>query len=68
MSKSIIVTGAGGGIGEAIARAAGSSGYRVGVLDVNKDNAERVAGSIPNAIALHASTTDPDQVQDALDA
>ena len=67
MSKSIIVTGAGGGIGEAIARAAGSSGYRVGVLDVNSDNAERVAASIPNAIALHASTADPIQVQAALD-
>ena len=36
MSKSIIVTGAGGGIGESIARQASSTGYKVGVLDVNK--------------------------------
>ena len=67
MSKSIIVTGAGGGIGESIARKASSTGYKVGVLDVNKDAAEHVANSLPNAIALHASTSDPDQVQQALD-
>ena len=67
MSKSIIVTGAGGGIGESIARKASSTGYKVGVLDVNKDAAEHVANSLPNAIALHASTADPDQVEQALD-
>ena len=67
MSKSIIVTGAGGGIGESIARQASSSGYKVGVLDVNKDAAEHVASSLPNAIALNASTADPDQVEQALD-
>ena len=39
MSKSIIVTGSGGGIGEAIARSAGSAGYRVGVLDIDRDKA-----------------------------
>ena len=67
MSKSIIVTGAGSGIGESIARKAGDAGYKVGVLDVNTDAAEQVASSLPNGVALHASTTDPDQVEQALD-
>ena len=43
MSKSIIVTGAGSGIGESIARKAGDAGYKVGVLDVNTDAAEPVS-------------------------
>ena len=66
MSKSIIVTGSGGGIGEAVARSAGSAGYRVGVLDIDRDKAEQVATSLPNAIALHASTADPDQIENAI--
>ncbi len=67
MSESIIVTGAGKGIGESIARRAGDAGYRVGVLDIDNDMAERVASSLPNGIALHASTTDRDQIEKALD-
>ncbi|MBF81862.1 MAG: 3-oxoacyl-ACP reductase, partial [Actinobacteria bacterium] len=67
MNKSIIVTGAGGGIGESIARQASNAGYKVGVLDINNDAAEHVASSLPNAIALHASTSDPKQVEDALE-
>ncbi len=39
MSESIIVTGAGKGIGESIARRAGDAGYRVGVLDIDNDMA-----------------------------
>jgi NAD(P)-dependent dehydrogenase (short-subunit alcohol dehydrogenase family) len=67
MSKSIIVTGAGGGIGEAVARLASDSGYRVGVLDIDGEKAEAVASSLPNAVALQASTTDSAQIEKALD-
>ncbi len=41
-----LVTGAGGGIGEAIARALGAGGACVAVNDVQADRCERVAGEI----------------------
>ncbi|MET4579409.1 SDR family oxidoreductase [Ottowia thiooxydans] len=44
--KSIIVTGAGGGIGEGIARRLAEEGARVIVNDVNPDSGEQVANSI----------------------
>ena len=45
-TKTAIVTGAGRGIGEAIARAAASAGYVVGVLDRDIRGAATVAESI----------------------
>lgn len=57
-----IVTGAGRGIGAAIARRAALKGWPVGVLDVDADNAAAVADEIRSAggsaIALAASTAD----------
>jgi NAD(P)-dependent dehydrogenase (short-subunit alcohol dehydrogenase family) len=41
-----IVTGAGQGLGEAIARTLAAAGARVAVNDINPDRAERVAGEI----------------------
>lgn len=67
MAKSMIVTGAGGGIGEAVARSAAAAGYRVGVLDIDGAGAVRVAESLPDAIALEAAIDDPDQIEAALD-
>jgi len=63
----MIVTGAGGGIGEAVARSAAAAGYRVGVLDIDGAGAVRVAESLPDAIALEAAIDDPDQIEAALD-
>lgn len=63
----MIVTGAGGGIGEAVARSAAAAGYRVGVLDIDGPGAVRVAESLPDAIALEAAIDDPDQIEAALD-
>ncbi len=63
----MIVTGAGRGIGAEIARQAAGDGYRVGVLDIDTDAAERVAGELPEAVALEASTTDSDVVEAVLD-
>lgn len=68
VTKSMIVTGAGHGIGAEIARQAGAAGYRVGVLDVNGAAAEETAQSLPDAVALTASTTDSAAVEAALDA
>lgn len=64
--SSALVTGAGQGIGAAIARALSAAGYRVGVLDVVDDAAQAVAAEIPDGIALTADVSDPLSVADAL--
>lgn len=66
--SSAIVTGAGQGIGASIAAALVEAGYRVGVLDVDAKAAARVATRLDNAVALHASVTDPASIGAALDA
>ena len=43
---SAIVTGGGSGLGEAVARELARLGAKVAVLDVNADNAHRVAAEI----------------------
>jgi 3-oxoacyl-[acyl-carrier protein] reductase len=48
-NKSIIVTGAGGGIGEGIAKRLAEEGARVIVADINKAAANHVASSIQSA-------------------
>jgi NAD(P)-dependent dehydrogenase (short-subunit alcohol dehydrogenase family) len=65
--KSMIVTGAGAGIGRAIAERAAAAGYRVGVLDVQAAPARAAAAALPNAVALRASVADEAQVEAALD-
>lgn len=67
MTNSIIVTGAGGGIGESIARHAGAAGWRVGVLDVDGDAAAAVAADLADGVALQAAVNDPEAVDAALD-
>lgn len=66
--KSWIVTGAGGGIGRAIAERAARAGHRVGALDANAETARATAAALPHAVALVASVTDEAQIEAALDA
>jgi len=61
MTRQLVVTGAARGIGEAIARAAATDGYRVGLIDVDPLVCE-VASSIPDAVAGVTSSADPDGV------
>ena len=69
MSPTVVVTGAGGGVGAEIARSAAARGWVVGVLDRDGDAAERVAASLgANGVALAADTTDEAAVGRALDA
>ena len=65
--KVAIVTGAGGGFGEGIAKLFAQEGARVGVLDLRGDAAGRVAAEIgANAVALTADVTSREQMEKAV--
>jgi NAD(P)-dependent dehydrogenase (short-subunit alcohol dehydrogenase family) len=52
-----LVTGGGAGLGEATARALAAAGAKVGVLDINADNAKRVASEI-GGVAVKCDVSD----------
>lgn len=61
-----VVTGGSSGIGEATARRLARDGYRIAILDVNKDAAGSVAASIgDSARAYHCDVSEPDAVDAA---
>jgi len=60
--KVAIVTGAGQGLGEAIARRLAAEGCKVVVADLVGENAERVAASLPAAMAFTVDVTNEEQV------
>jgi len=60
--KVAIVTGAGGGIGEATARLMGREGASVVVADINRTEAERVAGELRSAVAAEVDVSDEPSV------
>ena len=64
--QAALVTGGGSGLGEATARELARLGAKVAVLDVNIDNARRVAEDI-GGIALQCDVTSADSVQAAIE-
>jgi 3-oxoacyl-[acyl-carrier protein] reductase len=67
-SKIAIVTGAGGGFGEGIAKRFAKEGAKIAVVDIRRDAAERVAGEIGQAaIALTADVSVAADVQRVVD-
>lgn len=69
MTRAVVVSGAGNGLGASIAHAAAGDGWTVGVLDRDVVAAERVAGAIgASALPLRADITDEAAVDAALDA
>lgn len=66
--RSVIVTGAGQGLGHAIAAAASDEGWTVGVLDRAAAAATAVASTLPGAVPLVADVTDVESIESALDA
>lgn len=66
--STLLVTGAGAGLGAGIATSAAGAGWQVGVLDRDADAAERCAATIGRgAVALPADTTDLGSLERALD-
>lgn len=65
--KSALVTGGGSGLGEATARELARLGAKVAVLDINMDNAQRVAADI-DGIAVPCDVISPESVQAAIEA
>ena len=71
--KSALVTGGGSGLGEATARELARLGAKVAVLDVNLDNAQRVAADIGAqygngfAVAIHCDVTSTESMQTAIE-
>ncbi|MGQ3001494.1 MAG: SDR family NAD(P)-dependent oxidoreductase [Hydrogenophaga sp.] len=61
-----LVTGGGSGLGEATARELARLGAKVAVLDVNLDNAKRVAADI-GGVALLCDITNTENLQAAID-
>jgi len=64
--QAAIVTGGGSGLGEATARELARLGAQVAVLDVNMDNAQRVAKDI-QGVAIHCDVTNPESMQAAIE-
>lgn len=68
MAKKVaIVTGAGQGIGQAIATRLSKDGFAIGCVDLNLENAQKTADSLADAIAVKADVSDRDQVFKAVD-
>jgi 3-oxoacyl-[acyl-carrier protein] reductase len=67
--KTALVTGAGSGFGEGIARTFAREGARVAIVDINLDGAKRVAASIgASAIPVEADLTSAAQTEAAVKA
>lgn len=66
-NKLALITGASGGIGAAIARAAGIQGYQVVLLDVQEQSVQKTAATIPGAQAFVCDITNAQSVERILD-
>ena len=64
--QAALVTGGGSGLGEATARELARLGAKVAVLDLNLDNARRVAGEI-GGVAIQCDVSSPESMQAAID-
>ena len=69
MSKIAAVTGAGQGIGFAIAKRLYNDGFKVAIIDYNEETAQKAAKELgENSFAVKADVSDREQVISALNA
>ena len=68
MARSVIVTGAGGGLGAAIARVFSENGWSVVLIDRDPDAVARETAALPGAIGLAADISDEAAVDRAVAA
>ncbi|WP_320065666.1 SDR family NAD(P)-dependent oxidoreductase [Micromonospora sp. RTGN7] len=61
--KVVFVTGGASGLGEATVRRFAAEGARVVIADINAHGAQRVAGELPDALALTVDTGDAASVE-----
>ncbi len=70
--KTIVITGAAGGFGQAFSRRFGKQGARIGLLDLNRESlntcADQLEGEGIESIAQPCDVTDYDQCRDAMNA
>ena len=67
MKKNLLITGAAGGIGSAIASEASKQGYKVGLIDSDEEKLVEVQSNIPNSISLPTNITDEKSVLNSLE-
>jgi NAD(P)-dependent dehydrogenase (short-subunit alcohol dehydrogenase family) len=65
-SRTLVCTGGGSGIGEAVARRYARDGGNVAILDVNHEAAQRVAATLPTARAFGVDVSSEDSVNEAV--
>ena len=65
--KLALVTGAGAGLGAAIARRLAADGYRLALVDRDRAGIERLAQELPGALACVADVTDEQGIEAMLD-
>jgi 3-oxoacyl-[acyl-carrier protein] reductase len=65
MSRTVVISGGGTGIGLATARTFARSGDQVVIIGRRADVLDKAAADIPGAVACPADLTDPEQVQRA---
>jgi NAD(P)-dependent dehydrogenase (short-subunit alcohol dehydrogenase family) len=65
MTQSIVITGAGSGIGRATARVFLARGWQVGLIGRRRDSLEETAAGDPAALVIQADVSDPAQVDAA---
>lgn len=61
--KVVLVTGGASGLGEATARRFAAEGGKLVIADINTEGAERVAASLPDALAVTVDTGDAASVE-----